>query len=97
MICVSAQQSGRPNWPVAGVLWEKYCTEGAYSTWLPYSSAVTRSWQKCGRRLGPSWACMLFMHSTTAEDSTGLAEKLLANRKARLRDAEADAAVATAP
>lgn len=72
-------------------------TEGAYSIWLPYSSAVTSNWQKCGCRLGPSWARALLMHSTTAAERTGLVEVLLAKRKVLLQDADADAAVVAAP
>lgn len=63
-------------------------TEGAYSTWLPYASDVTRSWQKCGRRLGPSCDLILVMHSTTAEDSWGLPEYAVAKRNSFARARE---------
>ena len=63
-------------------------TEGAYSMWLPYASDVTRSWQKCGCRLGPSCDLTLVMHSTTAEDSWGLLEYAVAKRNVFARAKE---------
>ena len=56
-------------------------TAGAYSILLPCRSGVTSSWHRCGGLSGPSCFLTAFMHSTTADDSTGLAEYALPKRK----------------